>query len=54
MSVATNLEMGQSMPSEVNCLAYNRILDAIDGRLVPRKCTYASQSYYGGRCECEQ
>jgi len=52
IAVATNLEEGQAMPSEVNCLAYNRLLDEIDGRSVPRQCQYATQSYYGGKCEC--
>ena len=54
MAVATNLEQGQSMPSETVCLAINRVLDDIDGRLVPRKCVYASSSYYGGACQCEE
>ena len=54
MAVATNLEQGQTMPSETVCLAINRVLDDIDGRLVPRKCVYASSSYYGGACQCEE
>ena len=37
---------------QVNCLAYNRILDAQQGRAVPRKCEYISHSYYGGGCSC--
>jgi hypothetical protein len=33
-------------------LALLRLED--DGRLVPRKCVYASSSYYGGACQCEE
>jgi CubicO group peptidase (beta-lactamase class C family) len=51
LAVATNLEEGQSAPSEVNCLAYNRILDEQQGR-APRTCVYESHSYYGGGCQC--
>ena len=54
MAVATNLEEGQGAPSEVNCLAYNRILDEQMGRNPPRKCVYVSKDYYGGGCQCEK
>jgi len=53
MAVATNLEEGQGAPSEVHCLAYNRILDALQGVDPPRQCRYVSGSYYGGGCQCD-
>ena len=52
ISVATNLEQGQIMPSIVNCLSYNRLLDELNGRDAPRACTYVSESYYNFGCRC--
>jgi hypothetical protein len=53
MAVVTNSEdQSQITPRAVTCLAYNRLIDVLSGRSVPRTCYYVLVSYWESGCKC--